>query len=63
MLTAESFETLVVGKEKGVTWLVDFHAPWCSHCQELVPVWNKLAKVGIIISLLQMSKLWLLHYI
>ncbi|XP_028393271.1 dnaJ homolog subfamily C member 10-like [Dendronephthya gigantea] len=44
ILTPESFDALIAGKAKGDTWLVDFHAPWCSHCQELAPVWNKLAK-------------------
>ena len=51
ILTPESFDIFVAGKAKGDTWLVDFHAPWCSHCQELAPVWNKLAKVCLLFAL------------
>ena len=37
---AEDFD----GKVLEGAWLVQFYAPWCSHCQELVPVWAKVAK-------------------
>ncbi|KAK3753323.1 hypothetical protein QZH41_015263 [Actinostola sp. cb2023] len=43
-LTPDTFESLVSQRDFGDTWLVDFYAPWCGPCQELLPNWNKLAK-------------------
>eukprot|EP01045_Picozoa_sp_COSAG04_P029823 COSAG04_NODE_4998_length_1785_cov_1.771649_3_plen_121_part_01 len=31
-------------KEGGETWLVEFFAPWCGHCQQLKGPYKELAK-------------------
>uniref|UniRef100_A0A7S2RYN8 Thioredoxin domain-containing protein n=1 Tax=Mucochytrium quahogii TaxID=96639 RepID=A0A7S2RYN8_9STRA len=39
-LTPERFETM---KKEFEVLLVDFHAPWCSHCQNLAPIYEHAA--------------------
>lgn len=41
-LNPSNFDKLVV-KGDGV-WIVEFFAPWCGHCQSLVPEYTKAAK-------------------
>ena len=36
VLDPSGFEDLVLGRAEGVTWIVDFFAPWCQPCQQLV---------------------------
>ncbi|KAJ3098265.1 hypothetical protein HK100_005137 [Physocladia obscura] len=40
--TPEDFESVVGHAEKNV--LVEFYAPWCGHCKNLAPTYEKVAK-------------------
>lgn len=42
VLTDSNFEKLVLNSKD--TWMVEFYAPWCGHCQKLEPEWKKAAK-------------------
>merc|ERR1719369_1059705 len=41
-LTPANFDKLVLKGEE--VWIVEFYAPWCGHCQSLVPEYIKAAK-------------------
>ncbi|KAK0546225.1 hypothetical protein OC846_004540 [Tilletia horrida] len=41
-LTAANFDSIVMDEEKDV--LVEFYAPWCGHCKNLAPVYEKVAQ-------------------
>ncbi|XP_068140091.1 protein disulfide-isomerase A6 homolog [Drosophila tropicalis] len=41
-LTPSNFDKLVTNDDS--VWIVEFYAPWCGHCQSLVPEYIKLAK-------------------
>ncbi|XP_035659464.1 protein disulfide-isomerase A6-like isoform X2 [Branchiostoma floridae] len=52
-LTSSNFQQKVI--QSGDVWLVEFYAPWCGHCKNLVPEWKKaatalkgVAKVGAV---------------
>jgi protein disulfide-isomerase A6 len=47
-LTADNFRSKVINSNE--LWLVEFYAPWCGHCQKMVPDFEKVAKAldGII---------------
>lgn len=40
-LTQSNFEKLVLKSDE--IWIVEFYAPWCGHCQQLVPEYKKAA--------------------
>jgi protein disulfide-isomerase A6 len=41
VLTDQNFDELL-GKSEEL-WIVEFYAPWCGHCKNLEPQWNKAA--------------------
>lgn len=41
-LTPSNFDKLVTNSDE--IWIVEFFAPWCGHCKNLVPEYKKAAK-------------------
>lgn len=40
-LTPNNFNNKVINSDE--IWIVEFFAPWCGHCQHLVPEYQKAA--------------------
>jgi protein disulfide-isomerase A6 len=43
VLTTANFNKMVLDSDE--IWLVEFYAPWCGHCKNLEPQWEKAAKI------------------
>ena len=40
-LTPDNFDKKVINSDS--IWIVEFYAPWCGHCQQLKPDYEKAA--------------------
>ena len=43
-LTEANFRSKVIDVTPDTLWLVEFYAPWCGHCKQLAPTYEKIAR-------------------
>ena len=43
ILVAKGFRNAVAGAEAPAVTLIQFHAPWCGHCESFAPTYNAVA--------------------
>lgn len=55
VLTPSNFDKLVVNSDE--VWIVEFYAPWCGHCKNLVEPYKKAAKALKVNSYIVLLKL------
>jgi thioredoxin-like negative regulator of GroEL len=45
VLTNENFDNVTCAKDASkVPWFIMFYAPWCPHCNRLMPTWAQAAE-------------------
>ncbi|KAI8814042.1 disulfide isomerase-like 2-1-like protein [Cladochytrium replicatum] len=44
VLTSTSFKELIIANTTNQHALVEFYAPWCGHCKNLAPIYEKVAR-------------------
>lgn len=42
VVVGDTFEELVLNNDKDV--LIEFYAPWCGHCKQMAPTWEKVGQ-------------------